>query len=220
MTMTFRWPIAIATGVALAVAGSSVGVATATGAFSGPRAVPESSGSQPTQVASLDSGIARPDASQIAAFSAFARAPQSQDLGATDPGLLQGLNLAQQQFAVNPSLGRNVYSDASTQIYIYPGRGAMCFGAVSSQTGTTVGCTTTAAAVERGLGSHLTLGEMSIVQGVLPAGTHDVVVTDAAGRKTAVNLTADGGYVAQLSTPPAKLTYTGRSGTQHEQDLP
>lgn len=213
--MTYRWVI----GVTTLLAGAGVAAATATGAFDQPQAVPQYSGYQASRIASPTAGIARAAADQVSAFPAFGRAPSESDRGATDPRLLRGLARAQQQFEVNPSLGRNVYTSTDTQLYLFPGRGVVCFGVISSETGTTVGCNATSAAAQQGLGCQIMVGGTSIVQGVLPAGAHDVVITDTAGHETTLELTADGAYVARLNAPATTLRYVDRTGTSHSQEL-
>ena len=158
-------------GVATAVAGSALAVGTAIGAFSGPKAVPSFAGDPAPQTASANAGVAAPDAIQMLAFSAFARPARPEDGGATAAPLLQGLTRPQQRSAVNPSLGRAVYMSADARLYVYPGRGVVCFGEVSTQYGTTFGCAPTTVAVQQGLGSQLTVGGVSFVRGVLPAGS-------------------------------------------------
>ena len=215
MQKKYRWLI----GVATAVAGSTLAVATATGAFSGSKAVPSFAGNLIPSTANANAGVAAPDATQTSAFQAFARPARTEDSGATAASLLEGLARSQQRFAVNPSLGRAVYTSADTQLYVYPGRGVVCFGAVSTQYGTTVGCTQTTAAVQQGLGSQITVGGVSFVQGVLPAGAHDVMITDSSGAQTPVSLTSDGGYAVQLAVQGTLLSYADRSGTPRQQQL-
>jgi hypothetical protein len=107
------------------------------------------------------------------AFSAFRRRSDARDIAAaSDPAITQGLGLAHQRFAVNPSLVRVVYSAGGTTLFIAPGTGTVCFA------GTRVAgeCTSTAAAKANGLGD---IGERTsaagapvrlTIAGVLPAG--------------------------------------------------
>jgi len=216
VTMKYRWLIGA---TSAAEVGSGLIVATALGAFAGPRAVRAFAGQQTPQVASVGTGVASADAAQAEAFPALQRAPRPEDAGATDPALLQGLARAQQQFEVNPSLGRAVLADPSTRLYIYPGRGVVCFGAVSSKYGTTVGCNATSEALRQGLGSQITIATASFISGVLPAGAHDVAVTDGSGARTPVTLTSDGGYSLQLAAEGRLLTYVAGDGTHRQQEL-
>lgn len=216
MTTKYRWLIGATSAAALC---SGLAVATALGAFAGPRAVRAFAGEQTPQFASVGTGVATVDAVQAEAFPAFQRAARPEDAGATDPSLLHGLARAQQQFDVNPSLGRAVFADASSLLYIYPGRGVVCLGAISSTYGTTVGCNSTSAVLAQGLGSQITVGAASFIQGVLPAGAHDVAIIDSSGARTPVTLTSDGGYALQLAGGGTLLTYVDRNGTPHQQEL-
>ncbi len=199
------------------VAALSVLAAAAVGAFAS--GSPTKSAGQAT---TPNGGITAPSATQIASFPVLGQAATSGE-ASTSPEVLQMLKSAEGQYHANPSLGRNVVSNAVATAVVVPGEGAMCLVVVGHVGASSSVCEPEAGASKEGLGMVETVPSGGyVIVGVKPASAaaSTVVVTNEAGQETSIKLSAQNGYAFEISGKPVKMDWIGSNGTQSSTALP
>lgn len=196
------------------VAALSVLAAVAVGAFAS--GSPTKSAGQATVPST---GIAAPSAAQVASFPVLGQAATSGE-ASTSPEAVQML---EGQYHANPSLGRNVVSNAVATAVVVPGEGAVCLVILGHVGASSSVCEPEAGASKEGLGmvEALPSGKY-VIAGVKPASDagSTVVVTDEAGQETTIKLNAQNGYAFEVSGKPVKTDWIGSNGTQSSTALP
>lgn len=206
-------------GMAAAVA---VAVAAGNGAFdaTGSSAAATSSGAE--AAASPTGGVSAPSAAQVAAFPVLGEPATSADEVATSPEALSALGEAQSQYGADPSLGRTVLVSSAGSAVVVPGEEAMCLLTISGAEDASTLCKPEPAAESDGLGVEEDVNdERFSVIGVFPAsaGVSDLRAVSQDGTETAVELSAQDGYIVATDSKPAALRWTGADGAQHSRTL-
>lgn len=232
MTGKRRKLLLVVVTVSCVVAGSAVAVAAGVG-FSGPIQTTTDPNAPPpgfipptsTAVAALDQGVAAPSNDEQAAFGALGRAATALDTAAaTSDAVLGRLATPQREWAVNPSLGRVVFGTSTGQplLFLAPGNGQVCLVAAWFSDGDSSGCATAASAESEGILLSGYVGQDLggyTLQGVLPEGATDVIVSRSGASDLDVTLTPDGGLVLSSASKLLAVSFTGQDGTRHTIDL-
>lgn len=195
------------------VAVLSVLAAAAVGAFA-------AGGSPNAGVAARNNGIAAPSVGEVASFPVLGQAATA--TSEVSPQVLGLLESAGGEYHPNPSLGRTVVNNAVATAAVVPAEGAVCFVVLGHVGGSSSICEPEAGAAKEGLGVVESVPNGKYVTvGVQPTSeaASTVVVTDAAGKETRVELTAQNGYAFESSSKPVAMHWINSSRT-HSTLLP
>lgn len=177
-------------------------------------------------VASPNRGVAAPSPGQSRAFRAFRRPRRAADnAAARNQELLRVLASGQADYGANPSLARVVLvvlGGAGGFFAVVPGRDRLCSVAVGGEQGIG-GCPSSTTAQRDGLFQFGTApptgGRGFYVEGVLPDGAHNVVVTDTKGGRHPVSLSSDNGFLLVSGSPLKTLSWVAGNGARHREDI-
>jgi hypothetical protein len=161
-------------------------------------------------------GVSDLDASQRAAFTAFQRAQKPEDTAiCRDERALARLGVAQAGNDVNPSLARRVLARSEGNVFLVPGRGAVCLLCLLLDDEAIMGTTNTELAAEGGHGfiSHRPLQQQIRFLGVLPRGGHSPTITRANGETEALATNVDDGYWLATSDDVIAFSWIRSDGT-------
>jgi hypothetical protein len=215
---------------AIIVAAGVLASGALTGGLAGPGAF-GATGSQSSTVSSgppvapaaavAGHGTTATTSDQTAAFGALRRPQNAQDRQASSQGaVLRALWSPQQLHGANPGLGRQALATDGSSVLIVPANGGVCMVGVAPTTAMVTECDATSDAAQNGLGSVAHTPQGTVLQGILPAGSHDVQVIGADGSRSPVTLSSDDAYTISPSGKPTGLAFTDAAGTAHELHFP
>jgi hypothetical protein len=109
---------------------------------------------------------------------------------------------------VNAALARAIYTSGTTTVYLVPGNETICHVAVNEDHFAGGACSEASVLERLGSVGYEFTSNGYAVYGILPSGSYNVAVTDTNGTTTNVPVNANGGFVFNTTTPPARLIYS------------